>query len=309
MQSFISFTKRPLFSFAVLASLYLFAVIFLPVNAATVNEYRFSEFEYRLVTLAIGLPLIAIWLIAFLGSKKMLDYAYTVRKTPEGKNFEQLAYGCLWLAWSIAFPLVLSNLLGSLGNAWPDLKPIAIILANYSSLILPLVAFTIIGNAAWRLLIKTKVVLNVAGLRALVLLTITIGVIYCCIAANNLLGLGLADSDNAYKLPVWLIIPTIIIPSIYMWFIGLFAVYKLSLFGGQAKGLLYKQSLRLVVAGLAAVIISLVLLQYIAGLQPRDWRLMFDYELLFVLLLRLLSGIGFALIALGAIRLKRIEDV
>ena len=309
MQSLANFTKRPLFSFALLASVYLFTIIFLPANSATVHTYNFSNFEYRFILLAIGLPLMLIWLAAFYGSKKLLDYAITIKKTPEGAYFEQLAYGCLWLAWSIALPLVTSTLLGSLANTWPELKPASVIIANYLALVLPLAAFTIIGNATWHLLKTTKARLSLMSIRVLVLLTITIGSIYCYTTFNGSVSTELSNSDNAYYLPTWLIIISILIPNIYLWFVGLFAVYKLSLFSQQARGVLYKKALRLVVIGLVAVIFSLVALQYVVGVQPRDWHLMLNAELLIILFLRLLSGFGFALLALGAIRLKRIEDV
>jgi hypothetical protein len=134
-------------------------------------------------------------------------------------------------------------------------------------------------------------------------------VLYCYLTFRQFNPGSLGSTHNPYFLPIWLLLLTVIIPYLYAWFVGLLAAYEITSYSQQVRGVLYKQALHLLVGGLVAVIAGSILLQYISSVDPSPGHLVLDYRLLLVVLFRIVIGIGFVLIAAGANRLKRIEEV
>ena len=96
-------------------------------------------------------------------------------------------------------------------------------------------------------------------------------------------------------------IVSVIIPYLYAWFIGLLAAYEILQFSVNTPGLLYRRALLYLVTGLVAVIVSSIALQYINSVVlPRTGDLLFNYKLLLTLVVRVVSGIGFFVMAIGA---------
>jgi hypothetical protein len=138
---------------------------------------------------------------------------------------------------------------------------------------------------------------------------VTVGVLYCYLIFRQLGSISFGSTADPYYLPLWLMVTTVTIPYLYAWFIGLLAAYEISAYSRHIRGLLYKQSLWLLAIGLVVVIGSSVTLQYINSVGPRAGYLLLNYHLLFLSCCRIIGSCGYALIALGAIRLKKIEEV
>lgn len=308
-QRLIQIVRRPMVSYTVLAATYLLLILLLPASKDSLQAHSFSEFEYRVIRLSIGIIYLIAWFAAFYGYKKLMEYAALIKRTKEGAAFKQLAIGSAWLAWSLPVALIVTNVLYAISYCWEDFKPTAIILTNYLSLILPLVGFTVIGSAAHRLTQGAQLRPSLLGIRAIAVLLALIGVAYCYATFTRFDLQNLGDTNNPYYLPILAMITTIMVPYLYAWFAGLFAIYEISLVGRQASGLLYRNALMLLVIGFGVVIVSSIALEYLFSLQPRQGYFTLDYRLVLSLLFRVLAGIGFALIALGAIRLKRIEEI
>lgn len=308
-QRVIQIVQRPMVSYTVLAVTYLLLILLLPASEDSLAAHNFNEFEYRIVRLSIGIIYLITWFAAFYGYKKLMEYAARIKRTKEGAAFRQLAIGTAWLAWSFPVALIVSNILYAISYGWEDFKPTAIILTNYLSLVLPLVGFTIIGSAAHRLMQGAHLRPSLLGIRTIAVVLALIGVAYCYATFTGFNLNDLGDTNNPYYLPIIVMITTIMVPYLYAWFAGLFATYEISLVGKQASGLLYRNALMLLVTGLGIVIISSIALEYMFSLQPRQGFFTLDYRLIWTVLFRILAGIGFALIALGAIRLKRIEEI
>jgi hypothetical protein len=102
---------------------------------------------------------------------------------------------------------------------------------------------------------------------------------------------------------------SVIIPYLYAWFVGLLAAYEIMLFSRHSKGVLYRQSLSLLALGLVVIIASSIALQYMNSIQPRVGHLMLSYHLIITSIFRIIGGGGFVLLAVGANRLKKIEEV
>lgn len=286
------------------------ALIFLlPSSSATMDAYHLSSFEYRVISFSIALPSFLVWFAAFIGYAKLLEYASTIKNTPEGKHYYKLARGGAWLAWSLPLSRIFSTLLSGIYNQWPGFHPAGIILGNYFSLIMPLVAFVLIASAARGLVNDAKLSLSNTATQAIIATFIVAGVSYCYFVFNHLDKSSLGSSDNGYYLPVWVMLITIIIPYLYMWFIGILAACDIALVGLKAQGHLYKRALGYLVSGLVIVLVGFTVIQYISNIQPRSGHLLLDARLAVTLIFRVVQGIGFALIAVGAIKLKKIEEV
>jgi hypothetical protein len=102
---------------------------------------------------------------------------------------------------------------------------------------------------------------------------------------------------------------SVIVPYLYAWFVGLLAAYEITLFSKHIKGVLYRQALGLLAAGLITIIASFIALQYLNGIQPRVGYLLINYQLVLSSIFRIIGAGGFVMLTIGAARLKKIEDV
>jgi hypothetical protein len=302
-------TSRALQQYALFAVLYVALIFLLPPNTITERIYHLTGFEYRVVMFAIALPSLLVWLAAFIGYSRLRLYARSIRKTPEGIYFDQLAEGCTWLAWSLPVSTIVPTVLNVIANKHPGFHSSAIIISNYISLILPLIGFSVIANASRGLLGTTKTRLSLANARAIIISFLILGVLYCFLTFSHFDLTSLGSSDNPYFLPAWLMVITVVVPYLYAWFMGILAAYEITLFSKNVQGVLYRRALGFVAGGLLAVILSSVALQYINGVEPRVGHLVLNYKIVLVSLFRIIGGGGFLMLAIGANRLKKIEEV
>lgn len=296
-------------AYCLLAIIYVGLILVLPANKTTLATHNISANDYKIILLALALPSLAIWLAAFIGYLKLQQYAESIRKTPEGSAFAQLARGCVWLAWSLPISAIIYLFLNGLANQWPSFLPTAIILSNYVYLVMPLIAFSIIGAASRELVSGAKLKFSHSSSQAIMVLFALAGVFYCYLIFRQFDLSGLGTTNNPYFLPIWLTVLTIIVPYLYTWFVGFLAAYEISLYSRNVPGVLYRRALYLVVGGLIAVIASSIALQYLNGINPPAGLLVLDYQLALNIAFRILGGAGFVLIAIGAIRLKKIEEI
>ena len=292
-----------------LAVLYVVLIFALPANQLTFNIYPLNGLAYRILLFMVSLPLFAAWFAAFYGYVTLRSYAHSIQSSPEGVDFEKLAYGCGWLAWSLPIPALVSLIFDAIASANPGFHPAASVLISYLNLVMLLVAFSLIGRAARNLIRRTKIHISLSGSRLGMLILVVGSVAYCYLSFRHLGSSNLGATDNPYFLPVWLWLISVVIPYLYAWYVGLLAAYEINVFSTQVRGLFYRQPLRLMVGGLITVIVSFIALQYLSSIEPRAGHLILNYKLLLISCFRIIAGIGYVLIALGALRLRKIEEV
>ena len=134
---------------------------------------------------------------------------------------------------------------------------------------------------------------------------IVISVMYCAVTLNAVEDLN----PNPYRLPLWLILLTIIIPYLYSWMMGLFAVFEISQYRRVVRGVIYKDGLRLIATGTTCAIIASVALQYLTSSSPYLRLINLNSRLVISYVILITFAIGFILIAIGASKLKKIEEV
>jgi hypothetical protein len=294
---------------SLLTVLYALLIFIVPANQTTMQTYHLSPLEYRIILSAVQLPSVLVWFAAFWGYAALYQYAHSLRETAEEAPFRQLAHGAAWLAWSSPIPLIASIALNGIASHWPGFHHTAIIIINYISLIIPLVAFSILADASRNLANTAKLRFSLIGPRLIMLIFLIIGVLYCYLTFRRFNLASLTSTHNPYFLPVWLMVISVTIPYLYAWFVGLLGAYELRMFSKNVQGVLYRRGLGYLVVGMGAVIVSSIALQYISSVQPRIGHLVFDYRLLLTTVFRVIGGAGFLALAIGANRLKKIEEI
>jgi len=282
----------------------IFLALVLPVNDATLHRLHISLAIYHEAILSFLIPIGIIWFSAFYAYEKTGQYAETLRQTDEGRAFAHIARGLQLLAWGLAAATVLSLILGGVTASTPQLQGARIIIDNYATLLFPLVGFTIIGMGTRQLAQTVKAPLTLRVLRILFVVLALIGVFFARYALRNHYA-----NNNPYMLPVFFLVTTIIVPYLYTWFVGVVAAYDLQNYAHKVKGVLYQQALSLLALGITIVIISSIIIQYVTTLMNNGNDLSFGSLLLLVYGLLIVEAAGYALIAYGARRLKRIEEV
>jgi len=185
----------------------------------------------------------------------------------------------------------------------------AVILRNYINLVLPLIAFTIISSASRGLVNRAKLAFSSVNIRLIMLAFLSAGVIYCFLTFQQFNLSSLSASDNPYYLPLWLMVITVVISNLYAWFIGLLAAYEIVLFSQKTEGVLYRSAIKWLAAGLVIIIVSFVAIQFTTSVNPTFDRLILNYRLVLTLIFRIIGGCGFILVAMGAHRLRKIEEL
>jgi len=250
-----------------------------------------------------------VWLGAFYGYGKLQQYTNLLKKTPEGIDFQCIAKGVRYLAYGLPLVALASISLSTIANSNPGFKPTAIIVVNYLSLLVPLLAYNMIRKGSHGLVERSKTRFSLSDMRALVMVLVVIGVAYCYFTFKKLNLESIGSSINPYYLPAWIIITTLIIPYLYAWFSGLLAAYEMVLFSRQVQGVLYRQAMRYLASGIVFIVAGGVGLQYLRSVIPRTGYIQLNSTIILANIAYAILAIGFVLLIIGAIRLKKIEEV
>jgi hypothetical protein len=283
---------NPLVLCSLLSAFYLVLVSLLPANRLSMQQYGWTSFDYHMIYLMIVIPMVAIWFAGFYGYYCLQRYANSISGSPDADDYRQLSRGVAWLAWGLPIQSLSAVLLNGIANSYTGFHSWSIIISNYISLIIPLVAFTIIGNSSRNLITRANIRISLGGARSIVLAFVTLGVLFCYLSFRHFDLASLNGTNNPYYLAMWFMLLTIIIPYLYAWFVGLLAAYEIASLATHVRGVLYNQALRLLGSGLVAVIVSSILLQYIGSVAPRTGHLELNSRLFVIYIIRLLAGAG-----------------
>lgn len=304
-----STVPRVMKRYLMLAVLYAFLICILPASKQTMAAYNLSLIEYKLLLFGISIPTFMVWLAAFIGYARFHDYANAIKGAPEAYGYKRLALGTTWLAWALPISSIVAIILSGIAHSYQDFRPSSIIIANYVALLLPLIGFIYIGSAARALSATAHKAFDLSKAKTIITLFALLGLTYCYFTFTRFDLVSLTNTDNPYYLPIWLMMFTIIVPYLFSWFTGMLAALEIMIFSKHVHGLLYRQALQLLAAGILTVVVSSIALQYINSASPRVGYLILGYKLLLITLFKLLAGAGFVLVAYGASKLKRIEEV
>jgi hypothetical protein len=303
----MTYGKRLLVVFSVLAGIYIFLNLALPIDPTLLSRYRVSAGHLRFLTMMVTLPLVAIWYIAFYGFLRTYEYARSIRAGRDGRAFMEIARGLKWLAFTFPAGAIVRQILNYLAQRNTDLQPTATISRNYLGVVFALIAFILISRGAIELGRIAQKRFSTTEQHYGTLGVIVFSVLYTFLvierpqATNQL--------QRAYFLPTWLILATLVIPYLYAWYRGLIAAYYIYFYGHRVSGQLYRRGLIYFGAGLAAVILFSIVSQLILTVSASLNKMELTPILITIYVLLFLSASGYVAIAIGARKLKRIEEV
>ncbi len=284
-------------------------VVLLPANRDAMSNYDITSSHYHIVLFLVNLPLAAIWFAAFFSYARLRSYARAVANTPEGKGFNALAVGSGWLALGLVIPTIIGLTVSGIAHRHPAFRGTATILTNYLNVLFPLVAFNTIASGSHALTLHQRIWPSLISIRLLMVAFIMLGVGYSFFTLQHIDLHATNSTLNPYFLPVWVVMPTIMVPYLYTWFIGLFAAQELSAVAQHVKGVFYRQSLRLLAVGVSLVVAGSIGQEYIRAITPRVGHLSLNTVLTTIYVTYAVIVAGFILMSLGAYRLKKIEDI
>lgn len=280
----------------------LFLLLPKPLQA-TLIQYHLSVLGVRLIYVTVILILIVIWFAGLYGYMKIKSYAELIEGDKDGKQISKLSKGIFLLVIWQPVSTVVSIVLKHYSLRHHDLVPAVTILDNYLSLIFPFVGFIYIGMAARGLSDLVRKRPNYFVNNLLILFIIYIGIIYFRLVATT------TNRSAIYHMSIWLILTTLIAPYVFMWSVGLRATYEIYIYRQKVKGLVYRQSWRYLAVGIAWLIVTSIIFQYVSTLGARLDHLSIYWLLIIIYSLLVILSAGFILIAIGARKLKKIEEV
>ncbi len=311
-ENFLSKFNRYYALLAVLAILYGVMILVIPPDASALLKYGITASEARLISLSFALPLVIIWTTAFYGFIRLQQYAQHVQPGHDGIFLSKVAHGLMFLALSMPLGSISSSLSNYIAARRPNLMPLAVILNNYLSLILVLIGFYFIYRGASGLvsLLKKRSQYS-SHERFIMTMFLVISGVYSYLTLTNPARQFPTASVHrpAYFMADFPLVLTIVIPYLFVWFFGIRSVYYVYLYRKRIKGVLYRDALGLLAAGLSLVIISSMILRYLVSLNTLFSSLTLKILLLVLYALVFVMFAGYLLIARGVKQLQRIEEV
>lgn len=286
-----------------------FCVVLLPDPASTtLQKFHLTSSEARLLNLSILIPMSLIWFAAFYGSWTLKKYSHKIEDTPDGRGLRKLAKGLMVLAFSLPIMAGIGATVGHLIAVYPEHGSTFRVVRHIISISLTFVAFLWISAGAEelsrRIRKRTNLLNNHKLLAPFLIITSTLfGWLIVAIATRY------HDPSSIYSMPQWFVVMGVIIPYLYIWYRGLTAVYYLNFYGTHVKGHVYRRAFGYLAKGFASVIIVAIVIQFITATSPQLQRLNFTPILIVVYSLIALYAVGYGMIAAGARKLKKIEEV
>lgn len=282
----------------------LYAASFMvPRSISTLQRLDLTPLEYRLVSLTVLIPVVLIWFAAFYGYNKLRIYSDMIKDTPDGKHVRHLATGIMILAFGLPITALISAGMTIITEQNPGFDATGTIIKNYVSLAFPLLGFIFISQGSRGLSVLSKKRPSYRSVNILAGIFIAIGVTYCYLILTS------PNLDAIYHLPDWLIIITLVCPYLYTWYLGMLAALETHLYSRKAPGKLYRRTWNMLATGIGSIIVMQIAVQYISTATIQLSSLKLARLLFIVYVLLVLLSIGYILVAIGAKRLQKIEEV
>jgi len=293
--------------FGLLILLYIGLAMLPAPDPSTLTQYHLSPAHARILSATIVLPVVGIWLVAMYGFVKLKDYAQLIRGTHDGDAFNTLSRGVLFLALGSPIASVVSSTTTLLVRKHPSWLPTTTIINNYVSLLAMAVGLYFMAHGAEQLARLVNKKPSTKEQSGFVLLFIALSSFYSYFIITR--PIHSAAEERIYYMPNLLILLTIAIPYLYYWYRGLVATYYLYHYQKHIKGAVYKGSLSLVAYGVATIVVTSILVRLLVTISARISTLSLTPLLMIVYGFLVIAALGYILIALGAKRLRRIEEV
>lgn len=273
-------------------------------SQVTLLRFHLTPTGMRLLDVTFLVAEFIIWFAGFYGYNKLSSYSRLIHSGEEGKRIARLARGLLLLSIGLPITAVLSGVLSIIAAHNPGFAAPSVIINNYTGVVFPLLAMLWLSMGARGLGELAKTRLRLRLLNVIVLATIVLGVIFCCLVVQ-----GHKQLRIVYHMSPELVMLTLGIPYMYTWFLGLYSAAELRTYSKKVAGVVYRKGWNLMIAGVLSLVFLSIMLQYLSTLT--SWLASLTlYQILILLYVLLLFYIAaFIVFALGAKKLMKIEEV
>lgn len=306
---FRRYPKLSLF-YAIMIIVYLAQSFFVQPDRATLMRYHLSVDQARVLVATVALPYIIIWIVALIGYLRLHHYSQKIKGSPDGEAFAQISRGIFWFVIWLPISTIVSALVVKYYGAHPSSTDVIVRLNNYFNIIILLPGFYLTYWGTHKLLPLVK--------RTFSRFSELTNLGYLAFASLYTL-LVLSDparhhatstvTTASYYEPDWLLVLTIVIPRILMWYIGLQAARNIIIYRKKVRGAIYKSALNDMAYGLVGVVGIIIVLRGFQSVSTIIVKANLGLLLAIIYALLILIAIGFALIARGAKRLQKFEEL
>jgi hypothetical protein len=275
----------------------------LPPDPQMLHQLHISSLAYRIAVVALLIPYGIIWYAAFYAFAKLKEYAQAIHGSDDGEAFHSIMTGMGVLAFGLVVPTTISLVMQNIASHYHGFRPASVVILNYVGLLITLVSFLYISKGTHLLTKLSKNRLGLVGLRLFALLFITLATVFTYLVMNYHM------HHNVYYLSMPFLVITFIVPALFAWFIALLSAYEFRLYAKFAKGLLYRRALRQLSYGIVLTIAGSVAIQFMNNTFAAEASkslgslLLVDYAVLAIF------AVGLIMMALGTMKLKKIEEV
>lgn len=305
-------TKKYVPLLVIFIILYITPIFFVSPDPALLSRFNLSTLQLKLISLTLVVFLAIIWYSAFYGFAKFKEYAAKITHSPDGRTFNMLANGLGFLALALPVSALASAALDYIAQMYPAFSPTTVVIRRYIMLCLAAIAFIWIYRGSKSLVTLTSKKFKPSLYFWMgVIAVLAMGVLYAYVALANTVGNvpNPISYKAVYYLPPWLIITTYVIPYVFIWLLGVRSIALILFFNKNTQGLVYKKALRHLAVGLSLVVGGSIATQLFMALGNTTGSRGLQLLLIFVYLLLIFMAIGYILIAIGAKKLKKIEEV
>ena len=303
--------RRTIYIYTFLATLYIAASYVYPLDHAALERRHLDLIVARIVSISVATLFIAVWYLAAYASAKFRSYTMSIRSYRDGPALLSVASGVQLLAIYLPVRSVMKAVLNYEAFIHPSFASFATIVITYVSLALPFAAFILIGRGCQRLENVAKARISLPEVYALGLAFILLAVWYCYASfmhAGNVLPANWLVTAPA-DVPIAVRTFTIIIPYLFMWFVGCIAVYEVMLYQRYVKGVIYRKALESLSLGIALLIAMSIISQF-AAVNARGLQAMpFGIVLVITYGVLLLLGLAFGFIVRGVRKLWLLDHI
>jgi|GEM_PF-2481534 len=296
--------------FAVLASIYTYLMVSAPIRS---NNYHLSATAIRVLDATIILPIFIVWFLAIFAGVRFKQYALKLEGYDDALPSNTLADGLL----TLGFGSILTSIF-SLVRSYYALNSQAYqtltVLSNYLSLALIGTVFVVvyIGSKELLALLKSSPAVALVRQRLVASMVSTgLAVVYTAAVFTDDYRTTTSNplTHASFYLHDGALLFTMVLPTVIIWTIAGQAIINLYAYQKNVQGSTYRRIYKLLSIGLATVLAFYVLITMLTTLSGFLSGSSLAVVLAFLYIIIIAYGAGFVVIAQGARKLRRLEEV
>jgi hypothetical protein len=289
--------------------LYLGQIIFIKPDQAILNKYHISVTTDIFLALAIAIPYVVIWIVSLIGYQRMDSYIANIRGSKDGEAMNLVGIGILLLAIWLPVTTLLDSLIRHASTFHLTVAN-AVRISNYANILLLLPAFVICYVGSRRLLELIRSWRMPSTIAYVTTAYIAFASFYTWLVLHDpVRKFGVHGVNATFYEPDWLILLTIVIPRLIMWYYGILTVYNLYLYRTRVNGSLYREAIGLLALGLGGVVSIAIILRLFQSVTTTLNNLSLGQLVLVVYILLILIATAYVFIAKGAQKMQRLEEL